>query len=109
MKFKGLMLAGAAVIACGFFNTAEARSDRITMYEVQKFVEQYSDAVNSPNQDVMRSFLSMVNADAESSGSLVPDSVFRKRLPGFRRTEWSRSSQSLEHIMGYAASGQKKA
>ncbi len=66
MKFKGLMLAGAAIIACGFSTSAEARSDRITMYEVQKFVEHYSDAVNNPDQNAMRSFL-MNNVDNAAS------------------------------------------
>ncbi|MBL4804824.1 MAG: hypothetical protein JKY71_08160 [Alphaproteobacteria bacterium] len=100
MKFKGLMLAGAAVIACGFFNTAEARSDRITMYEVQKFVEQYSDAVNSPNQDVMRSFLSM---NVDNAASFKTNLTHPYANNGYWHPAWAGEYGSPYYRYPYAA------
>lgn len=56
MKLKGLLMVGAALVVCGATNSAQA-GERLSMYEVNSFVTKMTNAVNSPDPRVVRSFL----------------------------------------------------
>lgn len=66
MKLKGVLLAGAAIAAIAVPSAAEARSDRLTVYEIHQFVTNLTNAVNNPNPDVTRTFLKR-NVDRNAS------------------------------------------
>lgn len=57
MKLRGVLLAGVALAVCGFSTTADA-NERLSMYDVNSFINQMTNAVNNPNPDVGRTFLS---------------------------------------------------
>lgn len=56
MKFKGLLMIGAALVAIGATNSAQA-SERLSLHEVNNFVTKMTNAVNSPDPRVVRGFL----------------------------------------------------
>lgn len=56
MKIKGLLMVGAALVVCGATNSAQA-SERLSVSEVNTFVTKLTNAVNSPDPTVARSFL----------------------------------------------------
>lgn len=56
MKTKGVLMAGVALIMCGTINSAEA-NDRLSLYEVNNFVAQLTNAINNPDPLVGRAFL----------------------------------------------------
>ncbi|MFK7840230.1 MAG: hypothetical protein AB8B83_07855 [Bdellovibrionales bacterium] len=65
MKIKGLLMVGAALVVCGATNPAQA-AERISLSEVNNFVSKLTNAVNSPDPGVVRSFL---NRNVSSSGT----------------------------------------
>lgn len=56
MKLKGLLMVGAALVAFGTADSAQA-SERLSLYEVNSFVTKMTNAVNSPDPRVVRGFL----------------------------------------------------
>lgn len=56
MKLKGTLLATAAILMCGLTASANA-SERLSVYEVNTFVAQMTNAVNNPNPIIGTSFL----------------------------------------------------
>ena len=57
MNIRRNLIAGVAIAVCGFSTQAHARADKLSMYEVEKFVASYQNAVNSPSIAATNNFL----------------------------------------------------
>ncbi|NCT41353.1 MAG: hypothetical protein GW778_06815 [Alphaproteobacteria bacterium] len=75
MKIKGLLMMGAALVVCGATHSAQA-AERLSLSEVNNFVAKLTNAVNSPDPNVARSFLHRtVSASATYSNTLNTPSM----------------------------------